>query len=146
MPMPMLPDRLADRIELRGLTADTVIGVGARERRAPRPVVVDVVLEVDLRDAVRRDRLADTVDYAALAARVRRTVAASRVRLLEALAGRIARVCLAAPRVTAVEVAVRKPGALAGVTASVVIRRARHGGRSPENGVPPLAAPGRQGR
>jgi len=104
-----------DRIFIRDLVARCIVGVNPRERRQVREVVVGIVLETDFSAAGRSDRLAQTVDYSALRDRVADVVEGSRFRLLEALAEAIATVCLEHPRVTQVQVAVEKPGALAGV-------------------------------
>ena len=70
---------------------------------------VDLDVEVDLAAASRSDALADTVDYAPLVALVGRTVEGGTFRLLEGLAGTIAREALEAdPRIDAVTVRVRK--------------------------------------
>ena len=61
----------SDEIRLSGLRLETVLGVREDERTAPRAVVADVRLFLDLGPAARSDDLADTVDYAALADRLR---------------------------------------------------------------------------
>jgi len=114
-----------DQIHIRQLKLSAVIGVCPREREAPQPVIVDLALHTDLQVAGRSDRLADTVDYAALVERVRKAVAESRFQLLEALAQHIADLCLCDQRIAAVDVAVDKPGALPGIGVAVVIHRSR---------------------
>ncbi len=107
-----MSDGTTDRILIEGLRVSCVIGVNERERRAKQDVVLDITLHVDLGAAGRSDDIADTVDYGALAKRVIEHVAASRFRLVEALAESVAGVCLADARVTRVDVRIRKPGAL----------------------------------
>ena len=117
---------MPDRIVLRGIAVEALIGCFDWERTAKRPLLVDLEIACDLSDASSSDRLEDTVDYFGLTQRVREVCAASSYRLIEALAGEIARLCLAAPRVLAVTVTVRKPGALEGVAdVAVVLERAR---------------------
>ena len=82
-------------------------------------------LAVDLRAAGRSDDLADTIDYAALAERLRAVAAASRFRLLEALAEALAAEALRDPRVGAAEIALRKPDAVPEALAEVRIVRRR---------------------
>ncbi|MDQ6650787.1 MAG: dihydroneopterin aldolase [Actinomycetota bacterium] len=101
----------SDRITLRGLRAFGFHGVLAEERRDGQVFVVDVVLVLDTAPAGRSDRLADTVDYAALAAAVRALVEGEPVDLIERLAERIAAAALADERVAQVEVTVHKPAA-----------------------------------
>ncbi len=114
-----------DHIQIRQLKLDALIGVYPRERKAPQLVVVDLVLHTDLQVAGRSDHLADTIDYAALVARIRKAVAKSRFQLLEALAEHIADRCLREPRIAAVDVTVAKPGALPGIGVAVTICRSR---------------------
>ena len=67
-----------DRVSLLGLSLRTTIGVYPEERRVFRDLEADVRLSVDLRPAGRSDDLADTIDYASLAERLRAVAAASR--------------------------------------------------------------------
>ena len=117
---------MPDRVVLRAVAVEALIGCFEWERQAKRPLLVDLDLACDLRDAAASDRLEDTVDYFGLTKRVRELCAASSFRLIEALAGEIARVCLADPRVLGATVTVRKPGAVEGVgDIAVVLERAR---------------------
>jgi dihydroneopterin aldolase len=100
-----------DRIVLRGLRGHGRHGVLASEREAGQEFVVDVALDLDLRDAGRSDDLRDTVHYGELAERVVAIVEGEPVALIEALATRIADHCLGLARVERVEVTVHKPEA-----------------------------------
>lgn len=110
-----------DRIELRGLRAHGRHGVLPHERRDGQLFVVDVALHVDLSPAGRSDDLADTVDYGALAKKLEAVVTGEPVDLIEALADRLAAVCLSDPRVRAAEVVVHKPQAPVGVPVDDVV-------------------------
>ncbi len=117
---------MADRIEISGLRVECVIGVDASERLAPQPVVIDIALDVDLAAAGSSDDIADAVDYRSLTEAVVSTVESSSYLLIESLATRIADMCLVASRVEAVEVTLKKPGALPMADhAAVTIRRER---------------------
>jgi len=105
----------SDRIRLSGLRVRGHHGVLPAERRDGQDFVVDVALELDLRPAAASDDLAATVDYGALAERLAAVVAGEPVDLLEALAGRLADVCLQSPLVRSAEVTVHKPQAPIGV-------------------------------
>jgi dihydroneopterin aldolase len=104
-------------------------GVLPEEREHGQSFVVDVVLETDTSAAAASDALADTVDYAAVAAAVRDVVTGEPVDLIETLAQRLAERCLAVdPRVDAVVVSVHKPEAPVGVGLDdvvVTVRRSR---------------------
>jgi len=104
-------DHGCDRIRLTGLRVRGHHGVLAAERRDGQDFVVDVTLSLDLRAAGGSDDLADTVDYGALAQALAEVVEGEPLDLLEALAGRLAEVCLSDPRVGSAEVTVHKPAA-----------------------------------
>jgi 2-amino-4-hydroxy-6-hydroxymethyldihydropteridine diphosphokinase/dihydroneopterin aldolase len=102
---------MSDRIALRGLVARGHHGVLPEERRDGQEFVVDAVLELDLHGAAATDDLARTVHYGELAGALVDIVRGEPVDLLETLAERLARVCVAHPRVEAAEVTVHKPRA-----------------------------------
>jgi dihydroneopterin aldolase len=104
-----------DRISLTGLRVHGRHGVLPQERRDGQDFVVDAVLTLDTRAAAAADDLAQTVDYGALAQRLAAVVAGEPCDLIETLAGRLAEVCLADPRVETAEVTVHKPAAPIGL-------------------------------
>jgi len=124
------PERAGDRIELRGLRASGVHGVLPEERTRAQPFELDLDLDVDLAPSAASDRLADTVDYGAIAEIAARVVSESAPRdLLESLAGTVADAVLAADeRIEAVSVTLRKlrpPLAVDVSTVGVAITRER---------------------
>jgi dihydroneopterin aldolase len=103
------------------------------EQDNPQPFEVDLDVEADLSEAVRDDRVADTVDYSLVVDTAMSIVGEHRYRLLEALAGAIATGVLEIPGVEAVTVTVRKlrpPVAADMASAGVKLRRERT--RGPE--------------
>lgn len=117
---------MTDRVALRGLVVECVVGVHAWERKKPRELVLDVVLELDLSNASVTDDLAATVDYDALAQSIRARVAGMSPKLIETVAGAVLDVCLADALVVAADVTVHKPGAVEGVEdVAVTLRRER---------------------
>ncbi|MGQ0614638.1 MAG: dihydroneopterin aldolase [Planctomycetaceae bacterium] len=118
---------MQDRIFLRDLSVQAVIGVHERERAAPQPLLLDLDLELDLAGPGLSDRLEESVDYAAVAALVRGHVEGSAYRLVERLACAVAELVLERwPPVRAVRVAVTKPAAVAGAgRVGVEVRRTR---------------------
>lgn len=119
--------RTPDRIGVRGLRGRGHHGVFDHERRDGQDFVVDLLLEVDTAPAAESDDLVDTVDYGSLSVDVVAIVEGEPVALLETLAARVARRCLADSRVRAVEVTVHKPQAPVPVPfddVTVTIRRA----------------------
>lgn len=115
-----------DRIFLRGLAVDCVIGFIEWERRIKQTVVIDLELPVDCRAAAVRDRVEDTLDYKKVAKRVIAFVEASQFQLVETLAERMAQLILAEFAVEWVRVSVNKPGAIRGSRdVGVTIERTR---------------------
>jgi dihydroneopterin aldolase len=119
-----------DVIELRGLRVVTLVGALPEEEERAQPLELDLDVEADLSVAGASDELTDTIDYGALCDVVEFTIIeGGHVRLLEALADRVAAAVLAADeRITAVTLTVRKlrppvPQDLA--TSGVRIRRTR---------------------
>ena len=106
------PAGALDRIHVRDLRLRTLIGVNDWEQEREQDVVVNLALHVDTRAAGASDDLADTVDYKELRDRIVELARTQQHGLLEALAQHIADLCLADPRVAAVDVTVDKPGAL----------------------------------
>ena len=112
--------RPADKIHIRDLRLQCIIGLREEEREAKQEVIVNVTLEADLTDAGQGDRIEQTVDYARIAEEVTALVAGSRFFLLERLAEAIAELCLTEPGVQRVRVCVEKPGALPAARAAAV--------------------------
>jgi dihydroneopterin aldolase/2-amino-4-hydroxy-6-hydroxymethyldihydropteridine diphosphokinase len=100
-----------DRIEVRGLRVRGHHGALDAERRDGQDFLIDAVLAVDTRPAAAADDLSLTVDYAGLSERLAAIVAGEPVRLIETLAERLARACLAEPAVRQARITVHKPDA-----------------------------------
>ncbi len=99
-----------------GIAAHGRHGVLEEERRAGQPFRADVVLQLHVHRAAARDDLAETVDYASLAARVRDVLSGEPCDLIETVASRVAAASLAQDRrVAAVDVTIHKPEAPVGV-------------------------------
>jgi D-erythro-7,8-dihydroneopterin triphosphate epimerase len=101
-----------DRIHIRDLALRCIIGIEQHERDKRQDVLINITLHADLSRPGRSDNIADTVDYKAIKRKVVDLVENSSYQLVERLAGEVADVCLADPRVRRVEVTVDKPGAL----------------------------------
>ncbi|WP_396231015.1 dihydroneopterin aldolase, partial [Frankia sp. EI5c] len=103
-------------------------GVLPAERELGQFFVVDATLWLDTGPAAASDDLTLTVHYGELAQALTDIVAGEPVDLLETLADRLVRACLADPRVGAAEVTVHKPGApipLPFADVSVTVTRSR---------------------
>ena len=100
-----------DRIYIRDLTVECIVGVNPEERVQKQLIVINIVLYVDLSRPGLSDALADTIDYKAVKIAVMREVEVSQFQLIERLAERIAEIALGFGAARA-EVCVDKPGAL----------------------------------
>lgn len=101
-----------DKIFITALTAEAVIGIYDWEREIKQRLEIDLEVWKDLGAAATSDAIEDTLNYKAVAKRVLAFVEASRFRLVEALAGEIARIVLEEFGVARVRVTVHKPGAI----------------------------------
>ena len=101
-----------DRILIRELLVRCVLGVDDEERREMQDVLVSVTLHADLRLAGQSDRLQDAIDYRKIKKQILAAAEGSRYKLVEALAERIAALCLGHAGVLRVDVRVEKPGSL----------------------------------
>jgi dihydroneopterin aldolase len=80
-----------DCILIRGLRVDVLIGIHRRERHVPQTVSVDLDIGLPGETVFASDRVADTIDYEQVAAKIRALAASGHFRLVETFAERIAR-------------------------------------------------------
>ncbi len=120
---------MRDVILLQGIQVPAALGVTAAERRMRRPVLLDLEVATDLRDAGRTDGIRQTIHYKRIFEVVEDVAGNQEHRLVEALGDRIARAVLDKFGADAVTVTVRKPTPIAGVLqyAGVRITRTRDG-------------------
>lgn len=110
-PKPAGAPRVAmTRVFVTGLKLQAEIGVYRHEIGRLQPLSVDVELDVPSAGA---GRLADTLNYETILEAARAVAAEGHIELVETFADRLARACLADPRVTRARVRVEKPLALA---------------------------------
>lgn len=101
-----------DKICIRDIQLQCIIGVNEEERHKKQDVVVNICLYADLKQAGITDDFNFTVDYKAVKQRILTLVEQSSYLLVEALAEAIAGACLEFDRVEQADVLVEKPGAL----------------------------------
>lgn len=124
-----------DRIFLRGLTAECIIGFIDWERRVKQTVVLDLEMPVDCARAAVTDEVTDTIDYKRVAKRALAYIEGSEFKLVETLAQRLAEVLLTEFALEWVRLSVNKPGAIRGsrdVGVSIERRRTELAGRTSE--------------
>lgn len=98
------------KVFVTGLQVQAEIGVYRHEVGRMQPLVVDVELDVPTAGA---EKLADTLNYETVLRAAQDLAAQGHIQLVETFAERLARLCLADPRVTRARVRVEKPLALA---------------------------------
>jgi dihydroneopterin aldolase len=120
---------MSDAIFVHGLALHARHGVMQHEAKVGQTFKLDLVLDLDLADASRTDKLKDTVSYDAVVKTVSEAFCTRRYRLVEAAAGAVAAAVLErCPQVRSVRVTVHKPHAPIAATfddVGVTITRAR---------------------
>lgn len=104
-----------DKVFIRGLRVEAVIGVHDWERQLLRPLLFDLELGLDTRPAASSDRVRDAVDYAAVAETVRTLARDLQPQLLETLAETLARRLFEQFPILCLRLSIDKPGAIADV-------------------------------
>jgi 7,8-dihydroneopterin aldolase/epimerase/oxygenase len=103
-----------DRIFLRELKLQAVIGIFEWERRIRQTVSLDLEMAIDARRAAATDSTDNALNYKDVAKRVIGFVEASQFRMVETLAEAIAGIVIEEFDVPWVKVTVTKPGAIEG--------------------------------
>lgn len=115
-----------DIVFIRELVVDAVIGVHDWERRVSQRLVLNLELGWDNAAPAAADDLAEAVDYAAVAERVREVVRASSAHLLETLGEELAVEIMTAFGVPWIRLELAKPGAVPGArSVGVMLERGR---------------------
>lgn len=113
-----------DKIFLRELKIETIIGFWEWERRVKQIVSIDIEIGTDATLAARTDKVAGTLNYEALAHRLDEFVGAAKYQMVEALAAAIGGIVITEFGAPWVKVSVAKPGAIpAAREVGIVIER-----------------------
>lgn len=119
-------NQTSDRVFLRELAVECIIGFLDWERLVKQTVYLDIEAPIDCRLAALKDEVADTLDYKRLAKLVLAFVGASEFKLVETLADRTARHILKEFDIPWVKLTVNKRGAIrASRDVGVTIERTR---------------------
>ncbi len=108
----MTTNQSTDRIFLRELAVECVIGFLEWERMVKQTVYFDIEVPVDCRQAALTDDVAQTLDYKRLSKLVLAFAGASEFKLVETLADRTARLILTEFPVPWVKLTINKRGAI----------------------------------
>ena len=103
---------MTDRIFLRDLRTEAIIGIYDWERQVRQTVIVDLEMRADVRKAALSDSIDDTLNYKRVAKRVLAFIEASQFQLVETLTERIAMLMLEEFGLEWVRVSLSKPGAV----------------------------------
>jgi dihydroneopterin aldolase len=103
-----------DKIFLRGLEIDAVIGIWEWEQRIKQRVRVDLEIETDARKAAAVDSIEAARDYKVMAKRLISFTEESRYQLVETLAEALAELLVKEFAVSWLRLSVAKPGAIEG--------------------------------
>jgi dihydroneopterin aldolase len=115
-----------DHILIRDLRVEALIGIHKRERHVPQTVSIDLDIGLPGTAVFQSDKVADTIDYEQVALKIRALAGSGHFRLVETLAGRIARLLLEEFGAPSVKVSVAKIGILANAKfVGVTIERKR---------------------
>ncbi len=122
-----------DKVFIKDLRVQGILGIHDRERVTPREIVINVTLYTDTRRAAHSDELSDCVDYSAMAKKIRAHAESAARMTVEALANDLAKLCLSEPKVQKAVVRVDKPGAVTeAASVGVEVERARPAKARPE--------------
>lgn len=102
---------MTDTITIKGLTLWGRHGVFDHEKHSGQTFIIDLVIQVDMAEAIRTDNVEHTVNYAEVLDRVEAVVTGEPVDLIETLAARIADTVVEDVGVLSVTVTVHKPEA-----------------------------------
>ncbi|MBA2655201.1 MAG: dihydroneopterin aldolase [Gammaproteobacteria bacterium] len=103
---------MLDKIFIKGLLLEAIIGVYPHEKTVKQPISIDIEMEVDVTLAVKTDLIKDTVDYDLVMDRVTEIVEKSHYDLLESLIEKIATTILSEFKVSKVRCTLCKPRAI----------------------------------
>jgi len=122
---------VSDSIFIDGLVLHAYHGVMPHEGKVGQPFILDLVLDIDLANAAKSDKLADTISYDTVVHVISRTFTGKRYRLVEAAAGAVADALLMNfPGVISLRITVHKPHAPVAAVfkdVGVTLTRSRHG-------------------
>ena len=103
---------MLDKVFIKQLQVNTIIGVFDFEKQAKQPLLFDVEMLTDFSKAAQTDNVDDVVDYAKVSQRIIEHCSSEQVELLETLAEQLANIILTEFAVTQVTLGISKPHAV----------------------------------
>lgn len=101
-----------DKVYIRGLEVQTVIGIYDWERKAPQKLVIDLEMAWSIAEAAASDNIEAALNYKSVSQRIIAHVEASRCLLIETLAEQIATLVRTEFSVPWLRLELSKPGAV----------------------------------
>ncbi len=101
-----------DTVYISQLAIETIIGVHAWEQETPRPLLLEIELGVDIREAAASDQILDAIDYRAVSDAVLALTRTRQFKLLESLAEAIAQHLFTCFPIQTLRLGIDKPGAV----------------------------------
>ena len=105
-------EKTYDKVFLRDLRIDTVIGIFDWEREMRQTVSIDLEMAADIRAAAATESINDALDYKAVSKRLIAFVSAAEFQLVETLAERCAEIIIQEFDVPWVKLTLNKTGAI----------------------------------
>jgi dihydroneopterin aldolase len=128
-----------DKIFLRELKTEAIIGIFDWERQVKQTVLIDLEISADVRKAAATDSIEDTLNYKRVAKRLLEYIDTTSFHLVETLAENIAMLVIEEFQVSWIKLTLNKPGAIRGSRSVGIIiernkkdaddRRLRSGGK-----------------
>ena len=113
-----------DKVFIKDLEVETVIGIYDWEREVRQLISISLVMDFDLTEAAKSDKIEDSLDYKKISKRIIKLTENLKSKLIENLAQKIADTILNEFPVSSIVVTVEKPGALRGSrSVGVTIKR-----------------------
>jgi len=101
-----------DKLFVRELKVETIIGFWEWERRVKQTVSIDLEIGADARPAAAADAVGSALNYEDVSTRLVEFVAAAQFKLVETLADAVAQILIREFRAPWVKVTIAKPGAI----------------------------------
>ncbi|MFK7996625.1 MAG: dihydroneopterin aldolase [Granulosicoccus sp.] len=113
-----------DRIFIKNLSVETIIGIYDVERVTPQRVVLDLEMSADIPRAAASEDINDTLNYKTLSETLTQYLLDSRFQLIETMAERVTEIILNDFGVQWVKLTLHKPDALPGdIDVGIIIER-----------------------
>jgi dihydroneopterin aldolase len=103
-----------DKVYIKNLEVEAIIGIFQWEREVKQIISVDIEMDFDNKKAASSDDISDALDYKKVGKRVSAYIQGSKVKLVESLAEKVAKIILKEFPVSRLVLTLSKPGALRG--------------------------------